>query len=109
MRPAWPGHSKPRTKPPHALACPPLPPRRCVFLNYYALFRKPILVALNAADTARGIEAASDEAVVADVMKACGRAGLKLLTEHQQSRSKQTSCRRARPHPLAPEKQPMRG
>jgi len=43
--------------------------QRCVFLNYWPLFNVPILVALNAADTARGLEALSDEEVVADAMQ----------------------------------------
>ncbi|KAI8468969.1 MAG: amine oxidase [Monoraphidium minutum] len=44
--------------------------RWCVFLNYAAVFDAPILVALHVAATARDIEAASDEAVVAEALEA---------------------------------------
>lgn len=41
---------------------------RCVFLNYYPLFKVPVLVALNSANTAAQLEAMSDAEVVADAM-----------------------------------------
>ena len=45
---------------------------RCVFLNYFALFRVPILVALTPADTARALAARSDDEVVADALQVGG-------------------------------------
>lgn len=40
-----------------------------MFLNYYALFKTPILVALTPADTAHALEAATDEQVVASALE----------------------------------------
>lgn len=37
-------------------------------MNYYPLFKVPVLVALNSADTAAQLEAMSDAEVVADAM-----------------------------------------
>ncbi|GBF93957.1 hypothetical protein Rsub_06206 [Raphidocelis subcapitata] len=42
----------------------------CVFLNYYATLRLPVLVALHAADTARGLEARGDAEVLEGAMEA---------------------------------------
>lgn len=43
--------------------------RWAVFLNYWPLFRVPVLVALNAADDARELAGMSDAEVVEDAMK----------------------------------------
>jgi hypothetical protein len=45
--------------------------RWCVFLNYAALFKKPILVALNVAATAADLEALSDDSIVAEALQVC--------------------------------------
>jgi hypothetical protein len=54
---------------------PPPPPPRCVWLNYYALFGTPVLVALNAAETAADLEARGDDDVVSEALEVGGGSG----------------------------------
>jgi len=44
-------------------------PPRTSWLSYQRIFNMPVLVALNAADTARGLEAMSDTQVVQEAMQ----------------------------------------
>lgn len=42
---------------------------RTAWLSYYKIFKMPVLVALNPADTARAMEAQSDKQVVQEALK----------------------------------------
>ena len=55
---------------------PPLPtPRRSVFLNYFKMFKVPVLVALHVADTAEELEGLTDAEVIAEGMAGTGGGG----------------------------------